>query len=466
MSSLRKIARFDSLAFRLTLSYALLSTLCLMAVLGFSYSIIERQLDEELDRELVHEVIEYESMLTTRGMAILQELLDHESKSEGHDRAFYRLHTRDGNTVFQSDLSGWSDVGLNVEAFDSAARGERRFDWVSTGEREFATRVLYSPLGPDHVIELGLLADEEGRVLQIYWRVFLMSSLMFVALSFLLGSVMSNRSLSGVRKVTEAARSISAGSWGLRVPVGSRRDEVAELADAFNNMIHRIQVLVDELGNVTDDIAHDLRTPIARLRATAESMLEEPSAPRAAHELAAGVLDECERLLQLINTMLEISQMQAGATPFVNEPIDLTEITEDVYELFRPAAEDKGIQMHLSEGPAVAVQGDRHRLMRAVAHVVDNAVKYTEPGGEISIVCERRNGRAVVTVKDTGIGIDKRDVQRVFDRFYRADRSRAGSGHGLGLSASRAICMAHGGTIGVSSEPGKGSTFELFVAAS
>lgn len=464
MSSPRKPGRFESLVFRLALSYAVFSTLCLVAVLGISYTIIGGQLDEELDRELEHEVLEYDAMLDTRGMAILQELLDHESKSEGYDRAFYRLYTREADPVFQSDLSGWTDIELDPDAFGTAARGSPRFIWLPSGDRGFPTRVLYSPLGDEHVIELGLVADEEGRVLQIYRRIFVLASLMFVAFSFVLGSVMANRSLIGVRKVAEAARSISAGSWGLRVPVGNRRDEVAELADAFNEMIQRIQMLIEELRNVTDDIAHDLRTPIARLRANAESTLEDASSPEA-HELAATVLDECDRLLQLINTMLEISQMEAGAKPFVSEPVDLSDVVEDVFELFRPAAEDKDIRIQYDHEASVQVQGDRQRLMRAVAHVVDNAVKYTEPGGEITIACQRRNGRAIVSVEDTGTGIDERDVHRVFDRFYRADRSRAGTGHGLGLSASRAICMAHGGTVTVSSEPGKGSRFELSVAA-
>lgn len=465
MSSPTRIGRFDSLAFRLTLSYAALSSLCLVAVLGVSYVIVERQLNAELARELEHEVVEYEAMLETRGVTVLQELLEYESKSEGYERAYYRLYTRDGEPIFHSDLAHWSDLEPDRAAIGQAAAGAPQFVTLPAADRNFPTRVLYSPLGDEHVIELGLVADEEGAVLQNYRRVFVMSSLMFVAFSFVLGSVMAHRSLRGVRRVTEAARSIAGGSWGLRVLVGPRRDEVADLAEAFNEMIHRIQKLINELREVTDDIAHDLRTPIARMRASAESCVQSTTASEGARELAGNVLEECDRLQQLINTMLDLSQMEAGAGQFSTESVDLCELAEDIFDLFKPAAEDKGIEIQLDTCAGLEVRGDRQRLMRAIAHIVDNAVKYTEPGGVIVMQCSRRNGTAVVSIEDSGVGIASSDIPRVFDRFYRGDRSRTGTGHGLGLSAARAICVVHGGSIVVESVPREGSTFEIRLPA-
>lgn len=463
MSLPTKIGRLDSLAFRLTLLYTSLSMVSLLAVLGISYVILQRQLETELERDLVAEVVEYEALLKSRGVGVLQELLDHEAESEGHERAYHRLYRTDATEVFRTDMSRWGEIPVDPESFLGAASDRQELIEIPANQSPFPARILYSPLGEDYIIELGRLADEEGAVLQNFRRMAVILSLMFAGISFVLGSVMANRALRGVRRVTETARRIAGGSWGLRVPVGDRRDEVADLADAFNEMIQRIQKLVAELRDVTDDIAHDLRTPIARMRAAAESCLDGGSASEEANELAGSVLEECDRLLQLINLMLEISHMEAGARQFEREPLDLAELSEDVFDLFRPAAEDKGITMRSDEHDPVMIQGDRQRLMRAVAHIVDNAVKYTEPGGAISLSCSRRNGSAVVTVRDTGIGIGEGDLTRIFDRFYRADASRAGSGHGLGLSASRAICMAHGGSISVSSRRGEGSTFEISV---
>ena len=362
-------------------------------------------------------------------------------------------------------MQPWGYSRLPAKALRQPASGRSAVRRLPTNHSQYSAHVIYSPLGDDFVIELGLLADEEGVVLQNYRQVFVMSSAMFVLLSFLLGGVMASRVLRVVLNVTETARIIAEGSWGLRVPKGNRQDEVADLADAFNDMIQRIQKLVAELRDVTDDIAHDLRTPIARMRAAAESSLDDPAASEEARELAGSVLEECDRLLQLINTMLEISQMEAGARPFDRQTLDLAELAEDVFELFRPAAEDKGIDVRTELSGPLVVSGDRQRLMRAVAHIVDNAVKYTEPGGEIRISCARRNGKAEVTVSDTGIGIAESDLSRVFDRFYRADQSRAGTGHGLGLSAARAICVAHGGAVTVASAPAEGSSVSISIPA-
>ena len=375
MSSPTKTGLFDSLAIRLTFSYIALSTMSLVAVLVISYIILERQLRVELERDLAAEVVEYSAFLESRGVTVLQELLDHEAESEGYERAYNRLYSRDGREIYRTDLKFWGEFPVDGESLRQAASGRSAVRRVPTNHSQYSAHVIYSPLGDDFVIELGLLADEEGVVLQNYRQVFVMSSAMFVLLSFLLGSIMASRALRGVRNVTETARSIAEGSWGLRVPKGNRQDEVADLADAFNDMIQRIQKLVAELRDVTDDIAHDLRTPIARMRAAAESSLDDPAASEEARELAGSVLEECDRLLQLINTMLEISQMEAGARPFDRQTLDLAELAEDVFELFRPAAEDKGIDVRTELSGPLVVSGGGQRLIGAVAHIVDMAVK-------------------------------------------------------------------------------------------
>jgi signal transduction histidine kinase len=243
------------------------------------------------------------------------------------------------------------------------------------------------------------------------------------------------------------------------VPISHRSDEIDELAVSFNEMVDQIQTLIRELREVTDDIAHDLRTPVTRMRVVAEAALSRVGDSGDSEVLASDIVEECDQLLELINTMLEISQTAAGARPLAREQTDLTALVEDVGDLFESAAEDKGVALVLERGERILVYGEPKRLKRAIAHIVDNAIKYTEPGGSVRVSCARAADAAELTVRDTGIGIAAGDLEKVFSRFYRADKSRSEGGNGLGLSLSRAILRAHGGDVTVASVPGEGSQF-------
>ena len=270
---------------------------------------------------------------------------------------------------------------------------------------------------------------------------------------------MAHRALSGVERITQTAQDISSGAWESRVSVSHRSDEIDALAEAFNEMIDRIQILIRELREVTDDIAHDLRTPITRMRIAAESALSSIPAPQSQAEVAGQVLEECDHLLDLINTMLEISQTEAGARPLTCAATDISVLAEDVCELFRPAAEDKALTLRFRGQAELLVDGEAKRLQRAIAHILDNAIKYTNSGGTITVECARVKNTASLSVSDTGVGIAERDLEKVFARFYRIDKSRAEGGNGLGLSLASAILRAHGGDITVESVLGKGSMF-------
>lgn len=193
--------------------------------------------------------------------------------------------------------------------------------------------------------------------------------------------------------------------------------------------------------------------------------LAESDAEAMGHERCGSVLEECDRMLSLINTMLEISQTEAGAKSMERVEVDLEAAVEDICELFRPAAEDKGLSLHYAAVPVPAVIGDPQRLKRAIAHLVDNAIKYTAPGGQIEIQCASDRGELTLTVKDTGIGIPAAALSDIFSRFHRVDASRWEPGNGLGLSLAQAIIRAHGGQIGVESEEGRGSTFTVRIPA-
>ena len=450
-----------SVAFRLTLMYAGISALSLLAVLVVSYFVLGSSLRRRLDQSLLNEVMEYGALLETQSLEVLRDVLEREAVSEGTDQVFFRVLDGSGTEILASEMASWSDVGANQARMLEAAQGRTVFETHRHDERAYPVRIAYGLVAPGLVLQLGESMGGNVEVLRQFRQVFELAAMALVLCSIMAGGVMARRALSGVQQVTQTARDIASGAWDSRVPQSDRNDEIDELAAAFNDMVGRVQVLLRELREVTDDIAHDLRTPIMRMRATAETALGKATANEAQTEMAGSILEECDGLLGLINTTLEISQTEAGAKPLACERVDVSSTVEDVFELFQSPAEDKGVTVELRQEPGLFVDADPQGLRRALAHIVDNAVKYTRAGGRVDIAAARRGDQAVVSVSDTGVGIAEGDLTKVFARFYRGDESRSENGNGLGLTLSRAICRAHGGDVTVASELGGGSTFEV-----
>lgn len=463
MSLKNRTSGIRSVAFRLTVMYALICAVSLLAVLVASYLALQGTLQRRLDEGLRSEIGEYAALLETQDIEVLKDVLEHEAVSEGTDQVFFRVLNTAGDEAISTDMTAWDDVRVNRPYLLTAAEGRTVFETHRHQSRQYPVRIVYGRIGAGLILQLGESTASNVETLQHFRRVFGLGTIGFVLCSMIVGMVMARRALSGVRRVAQGARAISSGGWDCRVPVSHRNDEIDELAVSFNEMVERIQALIRELKEVTDDIAHDLRTPVTRMRAAAEAALVRVGEPGNDEDLAGHIVEECDQLHDLINTMLEISETEAGARPLVREHNDISMIVEDVCELFESAAEDKGIALNLSLGEGLVVDGEAKRLTRAFAHILDNAIKYTESGGTITVECSRTNEVAGVTVRDTGTGIPEEDLDKVFARFHRVDKSRTKGGNGLGLSLSRAILRAHGGDVTVTSVLGEGSTFTVTI---
>jgi heavy metal sensor kinase len=283
-----------------------------------------------------------------------------------------------------------------------------------------------------------------------------------MALAALGGWFMARRALSGVEAVTKTAQMISRDVLDMRVPVKPRGDEIDELASTFNEMLDRIEKLVAGMKEMSDSIAHDLKTPITRIRGIAEITLTTDTGQAEYETMTASIIEECDRLLDMISTMLAISRFEAGVGALKKEQMDLVGIVRDACELFRPLAEDKKLSIGCRTPESLDYTGDAGMLQRLISNLLDNAIKYTPPGGDVTILLERREDNvAVLTIGDTGAGIAEEEITHIFERFYRGDESRSTEGTGLGLSFARAIAKAHGGDITVESEQGKGSIFTV-----
>ncbi|HWK12074.1 MAG TPA: HAMP domain-containing sensor histidine kinase, partial [Vicinamibacterales bacterium] len=236
-------------------------------------------------------------------------------------------------------------------------------------------------------------------------------------------------------------------------------DTVDELIALFNAMLDRITGLIGAMGESLDNVAHDLRTPMARLRAIAERALQSGD-PAQQREALADCLEESDRILSMLNALMDISEAETGVLSLARDAVPVHELLQQVVELYEDVADAKQVSVSLRTEP-VTVLGSRDRLRQVFANLLDNAIKYTGAHGTVSIQASPENGEAVVTVSDTGAGIAPEHLPRIWDRLYRADPSRSERGLGLGLSLVRAYVQAHGGTVTATSDPGHGSTFTV-----
>jgi len=227
-------------------------------------------------------------------------------------------------------------------------------------------------------------------------------------------------------------------------------------------MLDRIEILVTGIKEMSDNIAHDLKSPITRIRGIAEVSLTSNSSLKEYESMAAGTIEECDRLLDMINTMLIISRTEAGVNQLDCQKLDIAHLVRDACDIFQSPAEDKGLTMVYTGPETISIYGDIRLLQRMVANLLDNAIKYTPANGRIDVTVSTGGDQSVqIAVQDNGMGISGKDLRHIFERFYRCDPSRSQAGTGLGLSFARAVTRAHNGDITVTSTSDEGSTFTV-----
>jgi signal transduction histidine kinase len=461
---LKKFFRLPrTLALRLTFWYATVFTLSSLFIYISFYFFFASVIRNNIDNSLLNEGSEISSLLAKRGIDEVKLTMDIEAEAEGIDKMFLRLLNDRGEELASSNKSSWGKIEIDRTALKELNDGTQSYVLKTALPPEYPskTRILYIMIGNGIILQISLSLAKDEQLLLALREKFSVTITVILVLAALVGWFMARGALHGVEEVTQTAAEIAKGDLRRRVTVKDRGDEINRLAETFNSMVDRIYALITGMREMNDNIAHDMRSPITRIRGIAEMAITTDGSIGDYENMAASTIEECDFLLGMINTMLDITEIEAGSEKLTIKIVNIAELVRDACELFRPMAEDKGITINANVPETCYVNGDIQRLQRMIAHLIDNALKYTYVRGTVTVVLRLDEEQIILTVSDTGIGISETDLPHIFKRFYRCDHSRSQPGSGLGLSLSRAIARAHGGDITVKSSLEKGSTFTV-----
>lgn len=427
-------------AFRLAALYFLVFALSVTGVLFFVYWATADFVERQTEATLAAEVNGLAEQYAQRGLSGLVQIVAARSAGDRGDGMLYLVTNPEGRPL-AGNITGWP-TGV------PAKPGPLSFslDVPENGyvQRHPARGVVFG-IPDGYRLLVGRDISEAAAYRDRIQATLLWSGLVALGIGVAGGAVMSRNMLRRVEQVNRTAERVVAGNLSDRVPQAGTNDEFDQLAANLNGMLDQIERLMTGMREVTDNVAHDLKTPLARLRARLELALLGPADAAAQNEAIRAAIEEADRLLATFNALLSIAEAEAGADRRGEEWLDLGEVAQAAFELYEPVAEEKGFTLRLDRGPGAVIRGNRHLLSQAIANLLDNALKYG--GGVISIAVGLREDRALVEIADQGPGIPETERESVFDRFVRLEPSRSTPGNGLGLSLVRAVARRHDGTV-------------------
>ncbi len=378
-----------------------------------------------------------------------------DSETHGHENVFLLVTDSDG-AVKVSSTHNKTILEEMVENAASKSTTYRIAGVSANGIRPIAVRVRKSRLGDGCVLSVGYNVTKD-ELHAVRMGALVGSSLVFVWLVGAgLGAFLGRRFTAPLRKVAAAAGRIADGDYSVRVPVTSEGQEIVDLENAFNSMAAENEKTLSDLRALTDDIAHDLRTPLTRIRAAAETA----ALAEGEHPLAEDVCEEASSMLEMINTMLDISQTDSRIRRTPREQIEMVAFTGHVIELYSVLAEESSVSLSATMPDApLYVSAHKGRLQQMLGNLLDNALKFTPKGGRIEV--RLSSDPFSLSVANTGPGIPASDIPHVFKRFWRGDGSRSLPGNGLGLALVKAIVTSYGGSVKCESTPGEWTVFTV-----
>ncbi len=453
----------QSLALWLAVQYALVFALSATILFGVLYWVLARAL-EERDQA----VVEQRAAVLARAYADAQlsavvERLNGSATQDG-DAWFVRvIDPRDGPVWVKAPPDWVQTVVQRIPIPEWGVSAERAIPTVrlphdALRDYAIASRTLFD----GRLIQVGRSADSRAVLLAPLRRAFGAVGAVVLFLSVAAGTFLAWCATRPLREVSDTARRIlETGDFAARVRAPNGSGELAVLVRQLNTLLDKNAAHVRVLRETLDNLAHDLRTPLARLRGTAELALQDAQDPAEARAALADCVNECDRVLHLLEALLDISAAEAGALKLNRDRLDVRALADRAVDLYREVAEEKRITLALEEPAQAEIDGDAIRLGQAINNLLDNALKYTPAGGHVALAIRAETNAIIITVTDNGPGVPSGEREAIFRRLYRGDASRSRRGLGLGLSLVKAIAEAHGGTVAIDDRPSGGARFTM-----
>ncbi|RJQ51868.1 MAG: sensor histidine kinase [Desulfobacteraceae bacterium] len=451
---------FKSSSFRLSLWYStffiLSSILVLTATYYFLYSALKSN-----DREaILSELYQLASTYNFDGMSVFKNDISENIKYQKKNPFFIRISDWSNRTLRVFNPKLWED--FDIELLENySLKDAKAWIFLPAIEDSFELMIASTRLKDRRWLQVGRSSEIRHNTLGRFGEVFSTIMLPLVLIGFAGGAYLAHRTWRPIRYIIKTVKSIETGDMEARVPRSGTGDELDELAKLFNEMLDRIQKLIAGMKGSLDNVAHDLRTPMTRLRNISETALRTKYDELLCREALADCIEESDRLLNMLATLMDISEAETGVLKLDQRKIKVSDMIDKVVEMYQYVAEEKKIQIETHFSGEIFAAVDQNRMSQAIANLLDNAVKYSPSGGRIEVEVREKNGTCIISVTDTGLGISPMDLPKIWDRLYRGDPSRSSKGLGLGLSLVKAIVGAHHGSIDVFSNPGQGSKFIL-----
>ncbi|HZR45601.1 MAG TPA: heavy metal sensor histidine kinase [Candidatus Manganitrophaceae bacterium] len=379
---------------------------------------------------------------------------------------FFHFFDPSGHSRFQSRNLPKQTLPLTSAAFNNAAHGAVTFETFFTRQEEPIRVLTYPVIQNGRVVNIlqvgGSLRQVEDLLKQVQFTLLSVLPTLFL-LALAGGWLLARKALQPVDAMAQVARQITAGNRSRRIPVHQSRDELGRLAETFNAMIEELDNAIQQIRQFSADASHELRTPLTILKGETEFALRQARNVEEYQQTLASGLEEIDRISRIVEELFLLSKADLGEARLEMKPVALALLIADTVSQMELLAKEKELTLEAEPLEPLSITGDGDRLRELLLNLIENAIRYTPSPGKIALSLRREKGEAVLTVSDTGIGIPKEALPKIFDRFYRSDEARAlhPKGSGLGLSICQWIVHAHQGKITAASEARRGTTFQI-----